>query len=294
MVFINSSYGQDKNVEYEVIDVEGEVQEQEIPEEVIVDSPEVESTDKTRQEQMEKANQELEEVMKKNSSEIVEIKEEPEPPREIKEEVVEVKAPKGDPPRFYDFLFDESEKSLFKTEAKWKYLSLGLGGVLYFPNAYQTTSNSDKKNQDIQTAFEIGLEFGEVNRWSFIPYVGFVFPEKSDDGLFTQYRYNLGFEGAYRFTEKWRGKIGTTVLFTTIKGDDTKSIDLGGGQGTFFTNSGARTSIVNTIDLGLEYWINKFSIAWRSSIVSAFESEKQDYIHGIFLRYNFSFHKDEK
>ncbi len=291
LTFVNSSYGQDKKIEYEALDVEGKARESLPPEEVIVETPETKSSDKVRKEQIEKTNRELEETLKRNTEEVVEIKEEPLPPEKIKVEEVEIAAPKSDPKPFYSFLFDDSKKSLFETEAKWRAVSIGLGFIQYFPGSFQTSADEKQENENISTALEVGIEFGEVKGWSFIPFLGLTLPEESEDGFFTQFRYSLGVEAAYKLRENLWGKLGTTTLFTTIKGNKSGRVDLGGGQGEFFVVSGARTSILNTLDLGLEYWIDKFAISWRTSITSAFDSEKRDFIHGLYVKYIFDFSK---
>lgn len=287
---VNISYGQRKKVEYDTLNIEGEEGEEIIEDEVMVEAPETEASEENRLEQSEKLNNELEDTMNHiEKDEIVEIKEDEIKPKKVEVEELEMKAPSEAPTKMFGFIFDNRKKALFETRARWKNFGAGLGYSQYFAGAYQISSTADEKNSDWESGLELSLEFGEINGWSFSPFLTFNTPTKSKDGYFTQFRYSLGGEAAYRIYSNIRARIGTSVLFTTIKGSNSELVEVGTNQGSFFTSAGPRTSILNTLDLGAEYTIRNFSIALRSSIVSAFESEKRDYIHGFFFKYYFDF-----
>ncbi|MCB9093108.1 MAG: hypothetical protein H6621_02000 [Halobacteriovoraceae bacterium] len=296
----------DKNVEYdEALEIDGQDQiEMEVEEETI------EAQDSTgpsrveiKQELNEGLDAELEKVEKEGPStlpeqdpvapvekEVVEEKIEEAP---LEQEEVELPAvppvePSANKP-FYGFLFDNSKKSLFKTEARWKGMMVGLGVISLFPKTYQDSGTGGEIGYDPQFVVQSALEFGNVGRWSFLPNVFFVNPEDSRDSLMKKYVYGFGIDFVHNTTPWFRPHIGINNFFFSVKGNKTgtENVQNGGNIEPFYLSDRVRTSILNTIDLTLEFIHKKFSVDFKTHVFSLFESEKRNYAYSLHLNYFF-------
>jgi hypothetical protein len=192
------------------------------------------------------------------------------------------------PEKFYDFFFDNTRPALFKTKARWKGVKFSLGGFNYFPNTYQAKATGGKDKGDYLLTLGLGLNFGEVGRWSFLPHLHASFPKKTTDGLLKNYFYSFGLDGSYRVFDFLSLRIGSSFLLNTIKGTKKDGeIVVQEGDSEFFTVSGARTSIQNTLDLGMTFKYKEFELDLDYMAVALFEKEKKNSIYGISLSYFF-------
>lgn len=294
LCFSSFVFGQDKTIKYDdALNVDGEVTEKVIPIEEVSAPVEdknaqdkKESTNKTVGEELEEAEEDKTIIATPIEEISLEVKEDEEP---------EARAPK----KFYSFLFDNKKQAVFETENRYRFLTLSLGMTLYYPGRLQASASGDKFKGDYEPTFKLGFDFGHIgetlHKWSFRPFAFLSPPTKSDDGYLKQFRYGFGVIPYYRVSEYFRLGLGTSFLLTTLQGTGESKVDLGNNQGEFFITKSLRTSVLNTLDLSLEFLLNdNHQIETRVSAVSLFNSEKKNFNYGLFYQYSWDKRSDKK
>ncbi len=276
----------DKMVRPQILDEE-EIEDEIISDEQVIDEQKLKKKD---------LNKKLEDLEKRPDLESlpevpVVVTPEPEVPKVI-EPPIEPKVQEPEPKKkVYDFLFDKENKAVFKTKTFFRSFKLGLGAFSFYPNKYQASGTGGEIGYEFNPALGLGIEYGSPNFLAFQVDTFFTLPKTSPDGFMNEFRFGLEFHAYFRVLPILRPFVGTTVLFNVLNNKTTGLESLPGGQGSFFTVATPRTSINNTLDVGLELKLKRFSIDLKTSFTSLFDKPKRDMSYGLMVNYYFDWAK---
>ncbi len=287
----NLTYSQDRKVELDTMKIDGYI----LIDKMVIETQEIEEDEETDEEKIEDKQKTSKDINKKleDLENRVNVDELDDPPEEKTVEVTPVKeTPKKK--RAYDFLFDNSKPAVFKTKTKWRNFKLGAGVFSFSPNRYQETGKGGEIGIELVPAIGLGLEFGSESKFSYQLDSYFSFPTTSEDELMSEFRFGLEFAAYYKLLSFLRPFVGSTVYFNMIKSKETKIEKLPGNQGTFFSSASLRSSINNSLDVGAEFLLDRFSVDLKVGFLSLFDSQKRDVHYGLMLNYYFDFSKKNK
>ncbi len=303
-LFAISSFTQDKKISLEEMKVDGIIlidkmvrpellDEEEIEDQTLSDE-EVINDQKLKKKDL---NKKLEELEKRPGLDSIPEAPLPETPKEPEVKAPELKEPSLEAPKkkkVYDFLFDKEKKAVFKTKTFFRSFKLGLGAFSFYPNKYQESGKGGKIGHELNPALGLGIEYGSPNFLSFQVDTFFTLPKTSPDKLMNEFRFGLEFHAYFRVLPILRPFVGTTVAFNVLNSKETNLQKLPGGQGSFFNVATPRTSINNTLDVGLELKLSKLSFDLKTSFTSLFDKQKRDMSYGLMVNYYFDWAKKKE
>mgnify|MGYP000220681690 CR=1 FL=1 len=269
----------DKMVRPEVLD-ENEIEDETLTDEQLIDEQKLKKKKLTKQ---------LEDLEKRPDLQTMPTAPVIQAPEEVK--IPEVAKPAAPKKKVYDFLFDKEKKAVFKTKSFFRSFKIGLGAFSFYPNQYQASGDGGKVGYEFNPALGLGIEYGSPNFLAFQVDTFFTLPKTSPDELMNEFRFGLELHAYFKVLPILRPFVGTTVMFNVLNNKETKIQELPGAQGSFFTVAVPRTSINNTIDVGLELKLKRFSVDFKTSVTSAFDKKKRDMSYGLMVNYYFDWAK---
>src|SRR5690606_9913906 len=121
--------------------------------------------------------------------------------------------------------------------------------------------------------------------WTWIPEINWVLPREAGEGV-TKNLIMLRTDAAWRGSDWWRLRIGTSLMVNNIKGEGgKKKMNNGSGTADFYVPSESRTSVNNTLDLGAEAFVEDFGFRFQTFIYSLLRSDRRQYSYTLTLSY---------
>jgi hypothetical protein len=166
--------------------------------------------------------------------------------------------------------------------------NLTLTGGNWFENFRQVQTNSSGSNQGFEVApfFSAGIDYFFHEKWNLIPEVGWVVQREAQDSRISKNLFFIRADAAYYLQENLRLRLGTSLMILNISGNGGEQrLDNADTTETYFIPSERRTALNQTIDIGLEYIIDRISIRGQTYIYAWNESEERMYTFSLSLSY---------
>lgn len=174
------------------------------------------------------------------------------------------------------------------TKNKYIFKNLNLTVGNWFENfkSVQTNSSGSSDNYEVAPFFSLGLDYFYTEKWYIVPEMGWVVSRNANDSRISKNLFFIKTDVAYQYTENFRLRAGTSLMILNISGDGgEENLPNGDGEDTYFIPSERRTALNQTLDLGVEYKMDKFSLRANSYIYAFLESEERMITYSLSLSY---------
>lgn len=175
-----------------------------------------------------------------------------------------------------------ASESLFKT------IYFNLGTHTEFYDAVQNDGSGGLRKFDLAPTIGVGLNIPlwDSEEWSALPEFNWVLPqliESSNIMVNTfMYRFDLG----YLPIEWLRLRAGTSLIHMNQHGKGGKTTESNGnGSSNFYYPDSNRSSLNNTLDLGMELLYEQWAFRLQTYTYSVFKEERRQLSYTLFLTY---------
>lgn len=181
-----------------------------------------------------------------------------------------------------------SSNGAFAGVKNFKNLALNIGSWQEYYMQVQEEENGNLNGFELRPYISIAADYPLPKNFSIIQEAGYVLRENIGDSSLTKDIYFLRADFAYKVYPNFQLRVGTSFMWITYSGDGSeKSLPNGNGEETYYSPSERRNVINQTLDFGLEYFVEKTSIRLQSYIYSADKEEER--LNSISLSVNYLF-----
>lgn len=162
-----------------------------------------------------------------------------------------------------------------------------LGTHTEFYNNVQTDSSGGMRKIDLEApTIGLGLAHSLTPSWTFLPEINWVLPRHSGSSKVIKNLFMYRADFGYDLFEWLRLRIGSSLMHSNIHGRGGKAtLNNGNETSTFYYPDENRSSLNNTLDLGLETRYENFSFRLQTYIYSIFIEEKRQVSYTLLLSY---------
>lgn len=168
---------------------------------------------------------------------------------------------------------------------RFKNLGFHAGSHTEFVGRVQTDDNGGKEKFAFNPLLGFSSDVKMTDDWMVIPEINWVLPREAGEGI-TQNLIMLRTDVAWRGSDWWRLRVGTSLMVNNIKGEGgSKELNNGNGTSRFYIPAESRTSINNTLDLGAEAMLEDFGVRFQTYIYSVLKSERREISYTLMFSY---------
>jgi hypothetical protein len=177
-------------------------------------------------------------------------------------------------------LFAAKNKNLFKN------ITLTMGNWFENFKEVQTDSNGSTDNYKIAPYFSLSMDYKYNTDFTIIPELGWVITRKAGDSKIKKNLFFTKIDLAYYVKDNFRLRAGTSLMILNISGSGgEKTLPNGDGQDTYYLPSENRTALNQTLDFGIEYIIERFSIRGSSYMYAFIDSKERMTTYSTSISY---------
>lgn len=167
-----------------------------------------------------------------------------------------------------------------------KEIYFNLGTHTEYYNAVQNDDSGGLRKFDLAPTIGIGLGIPWKNNFHFLPEFNWVLPQTAEDSHIIINTFMLRGDLGYDVYGWLRLRLGTGIMWQNQQGRAGKSTQNNGNStSTFYYPNENRSSLNNTLDLGIETLLDQYSIRLQTYTYSIFKKEQRQYSYTIFLTY---------
>jgi hypothetical protein len=168
---------------------------------------------------------------------------------------------------------------------KFKNLGFHTGSHTEFYDRMQIDEKGTTEKFGFNPLLGFSTDFELVEDVLMIPELNWVLPREAGEGV-TQNLIMLRIDFAWRGSDWWRLRAGTSLMVNNIKGSG-GTVELNNGSGTsrFYIPAESRTSVNNTLDLGAEAMLDSFGIRFQTYIYSLLKSQRREVSYSLMFSY---------
>lgn len=172
-------------------------------------------------------------------------------------------------------------------------VSLNLGTHTEFYNSVQDESSGGVRKFEINPTIGAGMIIPIDGNFNFLPEVNWMLPFFKSNEAIIKNLFMIRADFGYDFTEWFRFRLGTSLMWQNMHGKGgKKEINNGGSTSTFYYPDENRSSLNNTFDLGAEFLFNKeWSARVQTYTYSLFEEESRQISYSLFVTHYFDWSK---
>lgn len=167
-----------------------------------------------------------------------------------------------------------------------KHLSFNFGSHTEFYNAVQTDDSGGLRKFEFVPTIGLGADLPIEESFHFLPEFNWVLPYTAEDSNIMMntfmYRVDLG----YDIWDWLRVRLGTSIMHQNIHGKGGKTKENNGtGESTFYYPDENRSSLNNTLDVGVEALMGPIAVRLQTYTYSIFREERRQHSYTLFLSY---------
>lgn len=152
----------------------------------------------------------------------------------------------------------------------------------------QTDAKGNKDNFDVAPYFSLAVDYKYNTDFTIIPEIGWVVSREAGDSRIKKNLFFTRIDLAYYVKENFRLRAGTSLMILNISGEGgEKNLPNGDGEDTYYIPSERRTALNQTLDLGLEFIIDRISIRGGAYIYAFIDSNERMITYSTSLSYLF-------
>lgn len=151
-------------------------------------------------------------------------------------------------------------------------------------NAIQTNGSGEIRKFEFNPVIGGGLNIPLSDNWKFLPEISWVLPKFNEDSKIIKNIFFFRADFAYTFTEWAWLRLGTSVSVLNQHGRGGKA-QLNNGNDTteFYYPDENHSSVNNTLDLGLEFLYDNWSVRLQTYTYQIFKEESRQVSYSLFL-----------
>jgi hypothetical protein len=175
-----------------------------------------------------------------------------------------------------------------ETSESLESLYLSLGSHTEFYNALQKDQSGNKRRMDFNPTLGLGLALNlPSSAWRILPEFIWVLPQEAGSNKIIKNIFMLRGDLAYDL-HALRIRLGTSFVLLNQHGlGGSAELDNGNSTSTFYYPEENRSSLNNTVDLGLELIFNPdWSTRLQTYTYSLFAEEQRQISYTLFLTYH--------
>lgn len=165
-----------------------------------------------------------------------------------------------------------------------KYFNLGTHTEFY--NAIQNDASGGQRKFDIAPTIGIGAGLPLASGLSFIPEFNWVLPQMLEGSKIMINTFMLRGDLAFDPLDWVRLRLGTSLMWQNQQGrGGTAKMNNGNGTSTFYYPDENRSSLNNTLDLGVETMFEQVAFRFQTYVYSIFKEEQRQISYSLFFTY---------
>jgi hypothetical protein len=170
----------------------------------------------------------------------------------------------------------------------FKNIAVNIGSWQEYYMQVQEEKDGELNGFELRPYFSIASDYSLPKNFSLIPEAGYVLRENIGDSSLTKDIFFLRTDLAYKVYPNFQLRVGTSIMWITYSGDGSeKSLPNGNGEQTYYSPSERRNVMNQTLDFGIEYFVEKTSLRLQSYIYSA--DKESERLNSISLSINYLF-----
>lgn len=156
-----------------------------------------------------------------------------------------------------------------------------------FYNAVQNDSSGGLRKFDLAPTIGVGMHLPMEYGWHFLPELNWVLPQAAGSSKIIKNLFMIRADFGYDLLEWFRLRVGTSLMWQNMHGRGGKtSINNGNSESTFYYPDENRSSLNNTLDLGVEVLFSEeWSVRLQTYTYSLFKEETRQLSYTVFISY---------
>ena len=163
--------------------------------------------------------------------------------------------------------------------------ALNVGNHTEFFDGVQSDANGNSRKIDFAPTIGGAIVLPISESLTFNPEINWVVPHSSDTKIIKNlfmFRADLG----YKPVDWLRLRLGTSLMWLNQHGGGgSTEVSNGNSTSTFYYPDENRSSLNNTLDLGVEWLLDSWALRLQTYVYSAFKEERRQVSYTIFVSY---------
>jgi hypothetical protein len=166
-------------------------------------------------------------------------------------------------------------------------MMVNLGTHTEFFNNIQVDGTGTQRKFDLAPTIGFGLLMPTENKlYSLIPELNWVLPRKAGSSEIIKNLFMIRGDFGYNPMDWLRLRVGTSLMWLNQHGrGGSAQVNNGNTTSRFYYPDENRTSLNNTLDLGLEAIVDKWAVRLQTYTYSAFREERRQVSYTLFISY---------
>jgi hypothetical protein len=165
-------------------------------------------------------------------------------------------------------------------------ITFNLGTHTEFYNSIQTNSSGGTRKFDTAPVLGIGAVRAVTNGIKFHPELNWVLPQTSGDSKIIKNLLMFRGDLSYDLVSWIRFRLGTSLMWLNQHGrGGSAKVNNGNGTSTFYYPDENRSSLNNTLDLGLELLMSDWALRLQTYTYSIFREDRRQVSYTLFISY---------
>jgi hypothetical protein len=171
-------------------------------------------------------------------------------------------------------------------KSKFENITLTMGNWFENFKEVQTDSNGNKDNFEVAPYFSFAMDYKYNPKFTIIPEIGWIVSREAGNSKIKKNLFFTKIDLAYYLKDNIRIRAGTSLMILNITGSGGETaLPNGDGQDTYFIPSERRTALNQTLDLGVEYIIDRISVRAGSYIYAFADSQERMITYSTSISY---------
>lgn len=167
-----------------------------------------------------------------------------------------------------------------------KYI-FNFGGHTEFFNNVQIDDSGKMRKLDFSPTVGLGISKKLESGFFFLPEFNWVLPRKAGSSKIIKNLFMLRADLGYMPIDWFAIRLGTSVMWLNQHGSGgSTQISNGTGTSTFYYPDENRSSYNNTLDLGIEAFLNNWSLRLQTYTYSLLKQERRQISYSLFISYS--------
>ena len=170
--------------------------------------------------------------------------------------------------------------------SKFQNITLTMGNWFENFKEVQTDSNGNTNNFKVAPFFSFAMDYKYNPKFTIIPEIGWVVSRDAGNSKIKKNLFFTKIDVAYSLKENLRLRAGTSLMILNISGNGgEETLPNGDGEDTYFLPTERRTALNQTLDLGVEYIMDRISIRAVSFIYAFIDSDERMITYSTSISY---------
>ena len=164
-------------------------------------------------------------------------------------------------------------------------LGFHLGSLTEFVGSVQIDDSGKKNFFEINPFIGFSTQISLSPDWVFLPEFNWVLPREAGSGI-SKNLFMVRGDFGYNYQDWLRLRVGSSLMINNIRGaGGSRPMNNGSGQSDFFLPPESKTSINNTLDLGIELHSEELALRFQNYWYAILNNERRQLSYSLTLTY---------